>query len=249
MKNAFFLVAFTFLLPMPTISQTIHKNEIKRFVGCARTDRKVEREKVLSASFEKWFVLPDLDSPNPPGFWPNGCMCAQIPITLSADRFILFSPDGKRAILVLPHMEAFERIPSLVSFWNVRSDSLVFSKFQDTVWATSMGYRSFGERVSMTDGSLLVLLTSGGGDAGDVWGAYALMQWFSDGNIAFSKKEITYNWEADDTIHTEIACGLKTIQGNPKLQVIRKTYRIESILKPPVMVAHDTSYAAIDEMF
>ncbi len=196
MKYFFIIVNVVIFFNSTAISQIIHKDDIKNFVGVLKTTplneprerrdnhkiiveqfskSKYEANKPLSTSFETYDVTTKIDSMEKryPHTWDSSSTYSVIRYPDNPDlKFQLYLKQNY-IYLIFFHNGMFEGGTSYLTLWREIGDSLVFIKLYQMAFRVGIGYISFpGDYVINENQEFIFVTFSASGDNLSSYGRY-----------------------------------------------------------------------------
>lgn len=180
------------------IPKGIHKDDLRNFQG------KVflfmgHPSKVLTNTFVEYSVTESINYSKT--FYGNNPWAELIVGFLSYNDpscCVIEVPEKKIVITMLNDLNGFSRVDAVLTFWKIRGDSLYFDFYDTNTYVTGIGSSGIDEYAVFPDSSLLIIINSGGGDAGDFWGSYEFVRYEKD-QVVEKILEKNFEYSSDDT--------------------------------------------------
>lgn len=197
-------------------SRGIHKNDLKKFSGKILTTQYDHPEKIVTNTFIEYSLTQPLTYFTT---YQSDENYSEIIVGVGFYGVVMKIPQRQLVITML--MDSAMQY-GVLAFWKIRGDSLYFDFYDTHTYDTT----DLEEYAFFPDSSLLIVISSGDGDAGDVWGSYEFVRYEKDRVVEnILKKSFAYSrddTEPDTTLNYDL-----TIDENkhPVVQFIQTYYR------------------------
>lgn len=161
--------------------QTIHKRDLKDFIAyISVVGKKPVR---VSKSFYAYHINGEVSIKEKKDFYSlmqekgaEGGLIVGIPKWIE-HKATLQIPEKNLWLVMLHDLSGFERQDNVLTFWEIRGDSLEFEFLHPTTFVSGIGAVMVEEAAFFDDDSMLIILHESGGDAGDAWGSFIFLHY------------------------------------------------------------------------
>jgi hypothetical protein len=188
-KKIFLFIFLIVLFTESVFSQTVHKDDLKDFVGVILTtplnepknwskDQEFQPIVPLDSSFHKYFITSDAWSIEKkyPHSWDSTSTFSIAMYPKNSKFNFELDVYEKRSKLVMLHNGGYEGSTSFLTLWTVDKDSLIFKHLFQTRFSAGLGMVGLEKNYKIDiNRNLIFGVKGGGGDAGWTSGYYSFL--------------------------------------------------------------------------